>query len=295
MRTRRSCLVALVCLLALQPGIGAPQTAKAGHSLWKIQGKTNAVYFFGSIHFLKKEFYPLAQPIEDAYRQSHVVVFETDIAEMEAPATQLKILQHGQYPPGQTLKQNLSPEVYKKLQKYVSETVGVAGAFDMLKPWTVAVALLGLELQRLGFDPKQGVDNYFHRKATEDKKTVVPLETVDFQMSLFSGLTKTESEAMLAQTLEEISAFKAMLNEMTTAWKTGDAEALDRLILDAMREYPEVHKKLLIDRNKDWAAKIEKMLAGGKNVFVVVGAAHLVGKESLVDLLAKKGFKAVQQ
>jgi hypothetical protein len=85
-----------------------------------------------------------------------------------------------------------------------------------------------------------------------------------------------------------------MLDQMTEAWKTGDAKTLDGLILDAMRQFPQIHKKLLLDRNKEWTAKIEKLLAGGKNIFVVVGAAHLIGKDSVVELLAKKGLKVRQ-
>jgi uncharacterized protein YbaP (TraB family) len=180
------------------------------------------------------------------------------------------------------------------LQTYLGELAGLGAAFDSLRPWMVAVALVGMELQKLGFNQEHGVDKYFFDKAKKDKKLVVPLETIDFQLGLFSGLTKAESDALLQQTITEISSFKNILNEMTDAWKTGDTAALDKLILQAMREYPDVHKKLLIDRNKDWAGKIEKQLATGKNVFVVVGAAHLVGKDSVVDLLAKKGFKVQQ-
>ena len=99
---------------------------------------------------------------------------------------------------------------------------------------------------------------------------------------------------MLKETLQEITSFKKILTEMTDAWKTGDTKKLDELILDAMRQFPQIHKKLLIDRNKEWAAKIEKLLAEGKNLFVVVGAAHLVGKDSVVDLLSRKGLKVPQ-
>ena len=270
------------------------QKTQAKHCLWKVEGRTNTAYLFGSIHFLKKEFYPLAQPIEDAYKRSQVVVFEADLDEMQSPAAQLKMLQHGKYPEGQTLKQNLSKDTYAKLDAYLSESLGSAALFDGLKPWMVAVALLGMELQKLGFNPEQGVDKYFFDKAKEDKKQIVPLETIDFQLGLFAGLTKEEEDAMLKETLQEITSFKKILTEMTDAWKTGDTKKLDELILDAMRQFPQIHKKLLIDRNKEWAAKIEKLLAEGKNLFVVVGAAHLVGKDSVVDLLSRKGLKVPQ-
>ena len=276
----------------------AQQATKTGtkHSLWLVQGKTtNAAHLFGSIHFLKKEFYPLPKPIEDAYAKAQVVVFEADLDEMHKPETQMKMLQHARLPEGETLQQHVTKETYAKLHTYLGDLATLGGAFDSMRPWMVAVALIGLELQKLGFNQEHGVDQYFFKKAKQDKKTIVPLETVDFQLGLFTGLTKAESDAMLQQTIQEISGFKKILNEMTEAWKTGDTAALDRLILDAMREYPAVHKKLLLDRNKEWAGKIEKLLAEGKNVFVVVGAAHLVGKDSLVDLLSKKGFKVQQQ
>ena len=275
----------------------AQQAPKAAvkHSLWTVQGKTSTAYLFGSIHFLKKEFYPLAKPIEDAYAQSQVIVFEADLDEMQQPQTQLKMLQQGRLPEGETLPQHITKETYAKLQKYLDGLGGLGAAFDSMRPWMVAVALVGLELQKLGFNQEHGVDRYFFTKAKQDKKRIVPLETIDFQLELFTSLSKAENDAMLQQTIQEISGFKKILTEMTEAWKNGDTAALDRLILEAMREFPAVHKKLLLDRNKDWAGKIEKLLAEGKNVFVVVGAAHLVGKDSLVDLMARKGFKTQQQ
>ena len=300
MKTRPKTLarfvIAGILLLPHFLPVHAQQAAKTQtkHCLWKVEGRTNTAYLFGSIHFLKKEFYPLAQPIEDAYRRSQVVVFEADLEEMQSPEAQLKMLQHGKYPEGQTLKQNISKDTYAKLEAYLSDSLGSAALFDGLKPWMVAVALLGIELQKLGFNPEQGVDKYFFEKAKQDKKATVPLETTDFQLSLFSGLSKEEEDAMLKETLQEITSFKQLLGEMTDAWKTGDTKKLDELILDSLRQFPQIHKKLLLDRNKEWAAKIEKLLAEGKNVFVVVGAAHLIGKDSVVDLLGKKGFKVSQ-
>src|SRR5688572_8192362 len=58
-------------LLQHAPILQAQQVAKpqTKHCLWKVQDRTNAIHLLGSIHFLKKEFYPLPKPIEDAYAQ----------------------------------------------------------------------------------------------------------------------------------------------------------------------------------------------------------------------------------
>src|SRR5688500_17200985 len=109
-----------------------PQTK---HSLWKVEGRTNALYLFGSIHFLKKDFYPLPQPIEDAYKQAQAVVFEVDLSEMDSPESQIKMVQSGRYPEGQTLKDNVSKETYAKLESYLTEAGIPAAVFDPLRPW----------------------------------------------------------------------------------------------------------------------------------------------------------------
>jgi len=296
MRNYTAIAFALIGLfVAIWPeGVRAQQATatQAKHCLWKIEGKTNAVYLFGSIHFLKKEFYPLPKPVEDAYKQSEVVVFEADLDDAQSPQGMLKMLAQSTYNDGTTLQDHVSKETYDKVQSYVGESVGPA--LDLMRPWMVAMSILAMELQKLGFDPEQGVDRYFFNKAKEDKKEIIGLETLDFQLGLFTGLTKEEEDAMLKETLQEISSFKKELTQMTTAWKNGDTKTLDKLMLEAMRDYPQIHKKLLLDRNKVWVDKLEKLRAGGKTLFVVVGGGHLVGKDSVVDLLTKKGLKVQQ-
>jgi uncharacterized protein YbaP (TraB family) len=46
-------------------------------------------------------------------------------------------------------------------------------------------------------------------------------------------------------------------------------------------------------RNASWIPKLEKMFEGG-NVFVAVGADHLLGKRGVVALLEARGFKVTR-
>ena len=48
-------------------------------------------------------------------------------------------------------------------------------------------------------------------------------------------------------------------------------------------------------RFHDWVPHVEKCLSEKAACFVVVGAAHLVGRDGLPVLLAKKGLKVTQQ
>lgn len=279
-------------LLFFTAFLACGQDKQAKQSLWKVQGKSNAVYLLGSIHFLKSDFYPLPRPIEDAYKRSGVVMFEADFAEMAA--SQGKFLKAGMLPPNETLSQHVSAETYALVQSYLRENVGSATMLDQFRPWMASMTLLTIELMKLGYDPQQGVDRYFFNKAQGDKKRLDSFESVDFQLGLFQGLTKAEQDQMLSESVREAKDIKGEISEMVNAWKTGDAKALEKLIVQEMRDYPDVHKKLLLDRNGRWMAKLVEQLAGKEDVFVVVGAAHLVGAGGVVDLLQKKGYRVVQ-
>jgi uncharacterized protein YbaP (TraB family) len=77
---------------------------------------------------------------------------------------------------------------------------------------------------------------------------------------------------------------------MTTAWVTGNMTALDALALDGLNKSPETRKVLLEDRNRKWVAQIPGLLKQKRTYFVTVGAAHMAGPGSVVDLLCKQGL-----
>ena len=63
----------------------------------------------------------------------------------------------------------------------------------------------------------------------------------------------------------------------------------------SLERSPELYERLLVERNRNWVAPVEACLKQKTACFVVVGAAHLVGPDSLVALLQKKGYKVEQQ
>jgi hypothetical protein len=70
---------------------------------------------------------------------------------------------------------------------------------------------------------------------------------------------------------------------------------LATLLLAGMRQYPELQQKLVIERNRRWLEEIAKLVERGSNAMVVVGAAHLVGQEGVVEMLKARGFSVEQK
>jgi len=148
------------------------------------------------------------------------------------------------------------------------------------------------EMTKLGLEPEQGIDKHFFGLAKKAEKQIVPLETVDFQISVITEFTKEEGEAMMKATLKDLDNVKTELADMLKAWRTGDSASLDKMLNEAMTEAPAVYKRLVADRNRRWVPQIEKLLHANQDYFVVVGALHLVGDGGLLDLMRRDGYKA---
>lgn len=284
-----------LAVIYLAVPLRAQPPATARHTLWKMQGQQNSVYLLGSVHVLKKSDYPLAAPIEAAFSNASVVAFETDIAALDDPATAMKLLSKSQLPEGETLSKLLSPEVYKMWTKRVGESGLPAEMFDQFTPGMAAVTIAMLEMQKLGLEPDAGVDKHFFALARQSGKEIVPLEPVEFQINLLTGFSKEEGEGLLKATLKDMANLKTDLAKLLQAWKAGDAVELEKLLNEAMKESPAIYKRMLTDRNQNWLPKIEELARGKKNAVVIVGAAHLVGKDGVVELLRKKGATVTQE
>lgn len=275
-------------------GLAAAEAGKT--SVWKFEGKSCTVYLAGSVHLLKPEDYPLPEAFEKAYADSKAVCFEILMDEMSKPQTQERFMKLGTYPHGETIRQDLAPESYAKLQDFITARPSLPMAvLQRMRPWMAALSISVAELQRLGCEPGRGVDSHFNARARKDGKARLQLETAEFQMALFGQLNKEEQEAMLLETLESLQTLGEDFDGMVRSWREGDMASLEELFLKSMRGHPKLMEILLYNRNRSWIPEIEKILAGNENTLILVGAGHLAGQGSVLDLLQKAGYTPVQQ
>jgi uncharacterized protein len=281
---------ALLFLLVVAAGEARAQDKSF---LWRVQSDKSNIYILGSVHFLKKESYPLNKTIEKALDSTQKLVLEVDLKSEDAGTVQSVTLEKG-INRDRTLQQNVSPETYSLAEKRAQELGIDIRALSPLKPWLVALTMTALQLQKLGFDPNYGVDRYLVERAVKSGKTIVGLETVAFQIGLIDQLPESDQESMLRQSLKEMDLLDRGLDQIVRAWSTGDVPTLEGLLLSGMREYPAVHQTVIVDRNRRWLPRIEKMIELGESVLIAVGAAHLVGKDGVIELLKARGYTVEQ-
>jgi uncharacterized protein len=270
------------------------QAAEAKTFAWKVTGKTGVVYLVGSVHVLSADFYPVDQALDAAYKDSDLLVEELDLAEMSDPTSQMAMLSHGMLPSATPLDKVISAEIYTLVSKRITDLGLPMEPFKLLKPWTIALMLQAVEWQHAGLDPELGLDKHFYDRAQTDKKSVQGLETTEFQISRFDGMTMAQQERLLAESLKDLDAEMANMTKLVTAWRAGDVPGVEHIVLTEINDDPMLYQRLLVDRNKTWLPKIEALFARRGHAFVVVGAAHLVGPDGVVAMLRAKGYKVEQ-
>jgi len=265
------------------------------HSLWELHGKHNSVFLLGSIHVLRPADYPLDPAVMRAYASSKSLVMEINLADMDLEQLQGEMMASAMLPEGKSLPEVLGAKRYARAETLAREVGVELSTFDQFAPWFAAEAISQLQLMQLGFQPTSGVEMYFLERARGDGKSVAGLETVHDQIALFEGLSMDAQAEYLVSSLEQAHELPKQVDDMVHAWQRGDTAWFDEQMRSELGRDPALYQSVLAARNRKWIPKIEALLNDDKNYLVIVGTGHLVGRNSVIDLLKKDGVGATQR
>ncbi len=296
----RNIFFVLFFLFLSQGAAGDAHGQPKGHGearqqmLWAVKGEKNTLYLMGSLHLLRKDSYPLPRTIEEIYECCGIIAFETDLESAESPQYQDKMRKRGLYGAGQGLTRNISQETYSLLKEKIKAYNLQEDQLDQYRPWFLAQVLAGMEITKLGFDPEIGIDQYFFRRAKKDRKAMIFLETNEYQLNLLSTMGKRDQDLLLKGVLRELASMDSIATDMLHAWEQGDADRLSTIIEQSFAGQQNNYKRLFLKRNKRWVSRITHLLRQNEDILVIVGAGHLVGKKSVLDILRAMGYRVTR-
>jgi len=292
MRIVNRFFTALVLALVLATGAAA-QTGRS--FLWKVQSGTNVMYLAGSVHALTADAYPLNPAYQRAFEASSTLVEEIDLAEADPLTGGLGLLAKGMYTDGRTFNTVVSKETAALVAEKLKGTPLALELIQPMKPWMVMLMLEALGAQAAGLDPELGLDKHFYNLATGAGKQVIGLETVQYQIDRFDKMPDAMQEQLLRSELAEMETEKTSLRTLLTAWQTGDAAAIEKMLLTSFTDNPAAYSSLITERNRNWMPQLEACLKRSSPCLVIVGAAHIVGPQGLLALLRQRGYRIEQQ
>lgn len=265
--------------------------ASAESSVWKAQKGKSVIYLGGTSHILRETDYPLPPEFYKAYKASEIVVLETDLGKLQDPSTQQKFLTKASYADGSTVDKHLSAQVYGELSAYCESNGIPLNAFIQFKPSMLMATLTVVELMKLGVN-QQGVDQFFYGLANKDKKVVDGLETVDEQINYIVSMADGNEDEFVTYSIKDMKNLKQQFELLADAWRKGDTNKLDELMVAELKtRQPTIYKKLISDRNRNWLPLIDAYQKTLQTEFILVGVGHLVGPDGIIEALKKKGYK----
>ncbi len=277
-------LALLSCSLILSSTIQAA-------SVWKVTGTDHSAYIGGTIHVLTPDDYPLPDEYEQAFKQADTLVFETDMAAVSSPEFAQKMLGMMMYSDGTTIDKVLDPQTYQNLSKYLAKKNIPIQAFASYKPSLLTISLTMIELQALGYT-SIGVDKFYSDQAVKAAKPQTWLETPDEQLAFISQMGKHDPSAMVDYTLTDLQKTPSTFKALHSTWLKGDMQGMAEVgILPLKTDYPVFYQDLLVTRNNNWMPKILAMLNDSPTEFILVGALHLSGPDSVLAKLKAQGYK----
>jgi uncharacterized protein YbaP (TraB family) len=263
----------------------------ADPAMWVVKDADTTIYLFGTFHGLDGKTEWFNDEVKTAFDASQEVVVEAILPEDQA-AMQPLIIKYAVDASGKTLTSKLPAATKTKYEKAMT-TIGIpAQAFEPLEPWFVTMAITAVAGQKLGLKPEFGADMTVIKAAKASGKKVHELEGAEWQLSLFDKMPEDKQIVQLDQTLDQVDKMGPQLTEMLGYWSSGNVDALAKMMNTGVDETPELYKMIFSDRNATWAEWIGKRMDQPGTVFMAVGAGHLAGKDSVQDLLAKKGLKS---
>ncbi len=259
--------------------------------LWRYQHNNATVYLAGSVHILKSGLYPLPTQYQSAFEAADNLVLEVDMTAFTPAQLQAKTMQYALLGNNQQLPDVLDQETFHALNTVTAQYGLPLAQLGAFKPGFITQQLAVLALMSVGYDPSQGVETYFTQQAGD--KQLMALETLDFQLDLLLNQPLETQIAMVQDTLAQMDQFEPFTAELVIAWLSGDDAGFYQAFeaqSGASQAAQDFMHELLDKRNIGMAEQIASYLNSDETYFVVAGAAHYIGENSIIDLLKNKGF-----
>jgi uncharacterized protein YbaP (TraB family) len=161
---------------------------------------------------------------------------------------------------------------------------------DRMETWAAAFMLLGNQFKAMGLKTGEGVESVLRASFATQGKTIGELESNREQLAFFDVLPEQAQRALLEGAIEDSKNMSQEFDRMLSSWARGDIDAIAKSFNESLAASPELRDVLLKRRNENWNRWVQRRMAAPGSVMIAVGAGHLAGSDSLVDMLRRGGY-----
>jgi uncharacterized protein YbaP (TraB family) len=268
----------------------AAVSAEAAPALWAASDGDSTVYLFGTAHAVRPNSKWRTPELDSALASSTSLWLEVQTRGDRSAVAAL--VQKLGLDPATPLESRLPPALKAKLDAVLAQYGVPSARLAPMKPWLAGVTLSMLPLAKAGLDAKAGADVSLRASAAAEGDRIEGFDTPEEQVRTLADLPEGEQLAFLENVIDRAAGGAGLPNRIADAWESGDVAAIDSILNAEIKvKTPSLYRRLLVDRNRRYAERIEALLAGKEDQFVAVGIAHLAGGDSIRAFLERKGVK----
>lgn len=274
-----------VLLALLMLALAAP-VARA-EVFWSVTdecGRQN--WLLGTLHSEDARLLEWRRPLVDALQAADRLALE-----LVPDADALGQLREAMRTDEASLPERLGPDLYRRVAERLTTAYGVSpSSVATLAPWAVALTLATEP-------PETGLymDLMLANRARGAGLEIVPLETIQEQVELLSGLTLEQQISLIRASIDASTGTSDAVEEIVEAYLDGDLARLKTVserqmagLGVAMLRY--FDQQGLAERNRRMLERAQPWLDEG-GLIIAVGALHLHGEQGLVAELRRRGWR----
>lgn len=256
------------------------------------------LFVYGATAASRQEYFPLNPPLMQSLAQSTALLL--DVHPGNAKALAQAVGEYGTLPPDTTLGNLLSPQLLARLQAVAASLKTDAASYQRLKPWLAALAVRQQFATANGYDAGQNTLLYLIGYAQGAKLPIVEMEGASAQLRLLGGMSAEAQIQFLELSLANIASgqerrkLQLLVDE---GWARGNhvpidqANALEAGGGAAYAAYSAFHSRVWLSaRSQRLADFVERALEGTNVPMLALPAFSVIGPNSLLNELAKRGF-----
>lgn len=269
-----------------QPSLNLPTDPSKQTLLWEITGKDlkEPSYVFGTFHMMCKNDIKFSDNLLAALKNSEEIYFEMDLDDM---ANTLGAMMFMNMKDGKTLKDLYTEQEYSKLQLFFKDSLRTnLGLFQKMKPFFLEAFIYP---KLLSCKDMSGSEQELLKIAGRERKEIRGFETIAFQASVFDSIPYEAQAKSLLNSIDSINNNKVLFEKMVQVYLSQEIEKIEAMFKDEEFGMKDGLELLLDKRNINWVTQLKTILPK-TNIFMAVGAAHLVGEKGLIELLRKDGY-----
>jgi uncharacterized protein len=286
--------IAALLAFGAGPAAGAAPARAAHPALWSVADADTTIYLFGTIHLLPENYQWRTPKLDQAMDGSQQLVVET-IVDDKDPTKLMSAMSSLAFSPGlPPLADRVPPAKRAALAEAVKKSGFPPMALDRMETWAAAFILLGNQFRDMGLKGQEGVEAVLRNAFTSKGKPIGELESNLEQLGFFDTLPEKAQRDLLEGAISAPQDMTKDFGGMLAAWSRGDVNAIARTFNRDLSKSPELAQALIKRRNQNWTRWIEQRMASPGSVLIAVGAGHLAGKDSVIEMLKRDGYRVRQ-